>query len=154
MTNNYILKRTKYIFAYSATKMVEVFALADETVTTQQIKGWARKDDDPELVELSDKMLATFLNGFIIEKRGKKDGAKPVAENKLNNNIVLRKFKIALNLKDTDIQKIFVLSHIDISKHELSSFFRDKNHRSYRLCKDQFLRNFFHGLHAKFRDDD
>ncbi len=154
MTNNYILRRTKIIFNYTVAKMVEVFALADETVTTQQIKGWARKDDDPDLVEMTDKMLATFLNGFIIEKRGKKDGAKPIAEEKLNNNIVLRKFKIALNLKDTDIQKIFVLSHIDISKHELSSFFRDINHRSYRQCKDQFLRNFMHGLQAKYLDDE
>ena len=154
MTNNYILRRTKIIFDFSPSKMVDIFALADETVTNQQIRSWARKDDDPEMVVLSDKMLATFLNGFIIEKRGKKEGPKPVPENRLNNNIVLRKFKIALNLKDTDLQSIFVLSHIDISKHELSSFFRDTKHRSYRECKDQFLRNFMHGLQAKYKDDE
>ena len=132
--------------------MIEIFKSVNHDVTKEQIKDWAKKDDDPDLVEMRDSMLAAFLNGFIIEKRGRREGPLPVAEIRLNNNDVLRKFKIALNLKDTDILDLFKLSHTSLSKHELSSFFRKKEHRNRVHMKDQFLRNFFHGMQARYRD--
>lgn len=152
MTNNYVIRRTKIIFGLNAPDMVDIFALAEVNVSTNDIKGWARKDDDPELVPLKDQMLASFLNGLIIKNRGKKDNAIPVPEDRLNNNIILRKYKIALNLKDDDIVDVFKLAGINLGKAELSSFFRNYNHKNYRLCKDQFLRNFFHGLQEKHYD--
>lgn len=132
--------------------MIQIFKSVGFDVTKEQIIGWTKRDEDPEVLELGDSMLAAFLNGFIIEKRGKKDGPLPVPEIKLNNNIVLRKFRIALDMKDTDMLSIFKLSHTQISKHELSSFFRKKEHRNWAYCKDQFLRNFFHGMQAKYKD--
>jgi uncharacterized protein YehS (DUF1456 family) len=109
------------------------------------------KDGDPDLVELSDNELAYFLNGFINEKRGKKEGVQPVTETTLNNNIIFRKLKIALNLKDTDILEILKLAGLPISPHELSAFFRNPDQKQYRVCHDQFLRNFLHGMQLKYR---
>jgi uncharacterized protein YehS (DUF1456 family) len=152
MTNNYFIRRTQYIFSLKAKKMIEIFKSVGVDVTFEQVVGWTRRDEDPEVVLMEDSVLAAFLNGFIIEKRGKKEGPAPVAEEKLNNNIILRKFRIALDMKDTDMLEIFRLSHTQISKHELSSFFRKKDHRNWAYCKDQFLRNFFHGLQAKFKE--
>ena len=152
MTNNYFIRRTQYIFSLKAKKMIEIFKSVGVDVTFEQVVGWTRRDEDPEVVLMEDSVLAAFLNGFIIEKRGKKEGPAPVAEEKLNNNIILRKFRIALDMKDTDMLEIFRLSHTQISKHELSSFFREKDHRNWAYCKDQFLRNFFHGLQAKFKE--
>ena len=152
MTNNYFIRRTQYIFSLKAKKMIEIFKSVGVDVTFEQVVGWTRRDEDPEVVLMEDSVLAAFLNGFIIEKRGKKEGPAPVAEEKLNNNIILRKFRIALDMKDTDMHEIFRLSHTQISKHELSSFFRKKDHRNWAYCKDQFLRNFFHGLQAKFKE--
>lgn len=152
MTNNYFIRRTQYIFSLKAKKMIEIFKSVGVDVTFEQVVGWTRRDEDPEIVLMEDSVLAAFLNGFIIEKRGKKEGPAPVAEEKLNNNIILRKFRIALDMKDTDMLEIFRLSHTQISKHELSSFFRKKDHRNWAYCKDQFLRNFFHGLQAKFKE--
>ena len=60
--------------------------------------NWLKKDDDPAYQQLSDLELATFLNGLIVEKRGKKDGPQPAPEQKLNNNIIFMKLKIAFNL--------------------------------------------------------
>ena len=144
MTNNYFIRRTQYIFSLKAKKMIEIFKSVGIDVTFDQVVGWTRRDDDPEVVLMEDNVLAAFLNGFIIEKRGKKDGPLPVPEDKMNNNLVLRKFRIALDMKDTDMLEIFRLSHTQISKHELSSFFRKKDHRNWAYCKDQFLRNFFY----------
>lgn len=153
MTNNDILRRIRYTFDFNDTKMIEIFGLADYQVTRAQISDWLKKDDDPEYKELLDYQLATFLNGFINDKRGKKEGAQPVLEKKINNNIIFRKLKIALNLKDDDILGIFKLVDLRISKHELSSFFRNPKQKQYRPCKDQFLRNFLQGIQIKYHDN-
>ena len=152
MTNNDIIRRIRYTFEFNDTKMIEIFGLADYQITRAQISDWLKKDDDPAFQELLDYQLAIFLNGFINDRRGKKEGAQPEPEKRINNNIIFRKLKIALNLKDDDILEIFKLVDLRISKHELSSFFRNPNQDKYRPCKDQFLRNFLHGMQIKYYD--
>ena len=151
MTNNDILRRIRYIFDLNDTEMIAVFGLADCKVTREQISDWLKKDDDPAYRACNDTELATFLNGLINHKRGKKDGPQPVAEKKLNNNIIFRKLKIALNLKNEDVLELLLLAELRISKHELSAFFRREDHKHYRVCKDQILRNFLKGVQLKYR---
>lgn len=153
MDNNDIIRRIRYSFDFNDTKMVDIFALGNLKVTRAQISSWLKKDIDPNYVSLSDFQLAIFLNGLIIEKRGKKEGTKPIPENKLNNNIIFRKLRIALNLKDNDILEILKLPGIEISKHELSAFFRKPGQSQYRECKDQILRNFLRGMQMKYREN-
>ena len=83
MTNNDILRRVRYVFDFNDSKMMSIFNLADNYsdtagVTREQISDWLKKDDDPAYKSCNDTQLAIFLNGLIIEKRGKKDG--PQAE--------------------------------------------------------------------------
>lgn len=132
--------------------MIELFHLAGSEVSRTQVSNWLKKDEDPELQEIQDKDLATFLNGLIIKKRGKKEGPLPVPESILNNNIILRKLKIALNFRDDDILNALKLASRTISKHELSAFFRKPEHKHYRVCQDQMLRNFLQGLQKTYRD--
>lgn len=151
MTNNDIIRQIRYAFDYSDTKMIQLFAMADLDVTRSQVSNWLRKEDHPAYQELTDKQLAYFLNGLINDKRGLKEGEPMEPENRLNNNIKLRKLKIALNMRDEDIIKTMSLAGLRIGKPELSAFFRNPNHRQYRQCKDQFLRNFLHGIQIKYR---
>lgn len=151
MTNNDVLRRIRYIFDYNDTKMIAIFGLADLKVSREQLSDWLKKDDDPTYKSLSDSQLATFLNGLINDKRGKKDGPQPVPEKTLNNNIIFRKLKIALNLKEEETLAILELANLRISKHELSAFFRRADHKHYRVCKDQVLRNLLKGLQLKHR---
>ena len=153
MENNDILRRIRYSFNFSDSKMTTIFELAGFPVNRAQISIWLKKDIDPEWKELPDNMLATFLNGLIILNRGKKDGSPLVAENRLNNNIIFRKLRIALNLKDDEVLQLLKLAGLQISKHELSAFFRNPNQSQYRECKDQVLRNFLQGMRLKYRDD-
>jgi len=150
MNNNDIIRRIRYTFDFSDSKMIELFAMAGHEVTRAQISDWLKKDDDPAQQGLHDKQLAIFLNGLINDKRGKKEGVQPVPEKRLNNNLILRKLKIALNLKDDDILEILALADMRISKHELSAFFRKPDQSQYRLCKDQILRNFLQGMQIKY----
>lgn len=151
MTNNDILRRIRYVFDLKDSKMIAIFALADLTVSREQVSNWLKKDDDADYASCSDTQMATFLNGFITEKRGAKDGPKAAIETKLTNNIIFRKLKIALNLQNEDVLDVMQLAGLKISKHELSALFRRIDHKHYRVCKDQILRNFIHGLQIKYR---
>ena len=153
MTNNDVLRRIRYIFDFNDSKMISIFALADQQVTREQISKWLKKEEDPDYQNCNDVQLATFLNGLIIDQRGKKDGPQPQPEKNLTNNIIFRKLKIALNLKDEDILALLLLADLRISKHELSAFFRRADHKHYRSCKDQVLRNFLKGVQLKYRPD-
>ncbi|MBC5993319.1 YehS family protein [Pontibacter cellulosilyticus] len=150
MTNNDVLRRIRYTFDYNDSQMIELFASGGMQVTRAEVSDWLKKEDDPETKEINDEHLAAFLNGFINEKRGKKEGEQPVPEKKLNNNIILRKLKIALNLKDEDIISILELVRFRLGKAELSAFFRNPSQSQYRPLKDQILRNFLHGMQLKY----
>jgi uncharacterized protein YehS (DUF1456 family) len=151
VTNNDILRRIRFIFDLSDSQMMDTFAQADMKVTREQVSAWLKTDDKPDFVELSDPLLATFLNGFINKKRGKKEGEQPEAEARLNNNIIFRKLKIALDYKEENILEAMQLAGFAISKHELSALFRRQDHKNYRECQAQILRNFLKGLQLKLR---
>ena len=153
MVNTDILRRIRYLFDFSDTKMIEIFGLADYDVTREQVSEWLKKEEDPAYKKCSDTQLAIFLNGLIIDKRGKKEGVKPGPEKRLTNNMIFMKLKIALNLKAEEIIEIMALVNFRISKSELSAFFRKSDHRHYRDCQDQILRNFLQGLQLKYRPE-
>jgi uncharacterized protein YehS (DUF1456 family) len=133
--------------------MIGVFAEADQKVSRSELSNWLKKDDDPDYQECSDVMFATFLNGLINVIRGKKDGPQAEPEQRLTNNIIFRKLKIAFDLQAEDILAILALVDFRLSKHELSAFFRKADNRHYKECKDQVLRNFLNGLQIEYRGD-
>lgn len=153
MDNNDILRRIRYAFDINDTTMMNTFELGGIQATRAQISSWLKKDIDPDYVAMPAFQLSAFLNGFIIDKRGKREGPNPIPERQLSNNMVLRKLKIALNLKDTDMLELLLLAGIKISKHELSAFFRKPGQKQFRECKDQFLRNFLKGMQMKYREN-
>lgn len=152
MDNNDVLRRIRYVFDYNDDKIIKIFDLADLEVTREEMSDWLKKEDDPAFQECSDLELATFLNGLISERRGKKEGKQPSPEQRINNNIIFRKLKIALDLKAEEVLEILKLADMDISKHELSAFFRKPGHKHYRNCMDQILRNFLNGVQLKYRN--
>ena len=139
------------MFKFTDLKMIEIFKQCEYEVSISDVTLWLKKEEDPLQVEISDLELATFLNGLIIEKRGKREGPQPETEVRLSNNIILRKMKIACDLKADDILDMCNAINKNIGKHELSAFFRKPDHRSYRPCMDQYLRNFFNALQLKLR---
>ena len=64
----------------------------------------------------------------------------------MSNNDILKKLRVALHLRDDQIIEILKLVDFDISKSELSAFFRKEDHPNYKNCGDQVLRNFLNGL--------
>lgn len=64
----------------------------------------------------------------------------------LTNNDILKKLRVALQLKDDDIIKILKLAEFDISIPEINALYQKPGHPNYKDCGDQLLRNFLDGL--------
>jgi uncharacterized protein YehS (DUF1456 family) len=91
--------------------------------------------------------MARFLNGLVIYKRGRDERRPPQpVEVPVTNNTVLKKLRAAFELKDSDIIALLHRTGLEVSKAELSAFFRRPDHRNYRVCGDQLLRHLLRGL--------
>ena len=64
----------------------------------------------------------------------------------MNNNDIMKKLRVALELKDDDIIEILKLADFNVTKSELGAIFRKDDHPNYKPCGDQLLRNFLNGL--------
>ncbi len=69
----------------------------------------------------------------------------------LTNNDILKKLRVALNLRTEEMLEIIKLTDFSISENELSAFFRSETDANYREAGDQVLRRFLDGLIIKNR---
>jgi len=147
MTNNDILRSVRYMLNLSDAKMVEIFALAQCDVPLADIQAWLKKDDDAAFRPCPAVLMGYFLNGLIFYRRGKsEDAPAPSIERKMTNNIFMRKLRIAFDLKTTDIPDVLKRVNFTVSQAEIGAIFRKPDHKNYRECGDQILRNFLKGL--------
>ncbi len=151
--NNAVLRSIRYSFDFGDDAMIAIFGLGGEAVTRAEVSDWLKKDEDPAYQECPDLALASFLNGLIIDRRGRRDGPAPVPESRLTNNLILTKLKIALTFSGDDVMGVLNSAGHHLSKHELSALFRKPRHKHYRTCMDQVLRYFLRGVQLKFRPE-
>ena len=125
-------------------------ALGNVEATAEQIAVWLRKEDEEGFQRCPDIVLSSFLNGLIYEKRGKDESAPALEpERRINNNIVLKKLRIAFSLKTDDILAILTEQQFRVSMPEITAMMRAPDHKNFRECGDQFLRYFLRGLAAR-----
>ena len=147
MVSNDILRSVRYILKINNNDLVRIFALGEAEVTAEQLVPWLRKEDEEGFVRCPDIILSGFLNGLIYDKRGKDESAPEMAlERRVNNNTVLKKLRIAFSLKTDDIVAIMTEQKYRVSVPEVTAMMRAPDHKNYRECGDQFLRNFLRGL--------
>jgi uncharacterized protein YehS (DUF1456 family) len=134
--------------------MIEIFKLADHEIEQSNLTGLLKKEDEEGFVNCSDDVLGYFLDGLILHKRGRKEikpGETRKSDSRLTNNTILKKLRIALELKEDDMLGILKLANVDISKSQLTALFRKEGHKNYKECGDQFLRKFLKGLSIRYR---
>lgn len=153
MDNNSIMRRLRYAFDFDDQQVIAVFGTRDGGVTLEQVRAWLKREGDPDLVPLPNARLIAFLDGFITLRRGERPGPARAPDTKLNNNIVLRKLKIALDLHSDDMLRLLALGDMPIGKPELGALFRREGHKHYRECQDQLLRKFLVGVQREYRPD-
>ena len=156
MINNDVLRSIRFMLDLSDGKIVEIARLADPQLAIEKsdVQAFLKKDLDEGYVECSDRMLAHFLDGLIFHLRGRDPNLpqRPV-EKRVTNNLVLKKLRVAFELKDVDMHPIFEAAGFPISKPELSALFRQPEHKHFRACGDQLLRNFLKGLTLRLRGE-
>jgi len=149
MTNNDLLRRLRYALDLNGVSIAEICALAGYDVGPVEVLNLLKKEDEKGFVVCDDTVMAAFLDGLITSRRGHRDappGAPQAVEGLLNNNLILRKLRIALELNDADMLAVFRQAGVSISKAELSALFRGVGQRNFKECGDQLLRNFVRGL--------
>lgn len=172
MLNNDILIRLRYALDIKDIDMVEIFKLGGIEATKEEVKMMLTKpkerddddryegnfiiEEDDDVIHINNHKLESFLNGFIIFKRGKQDPKpgqpeRPPLSDEPMNNILLKKLKIALSLNTEDIIEIFEDAGVRVTKSELGALLRKKGHKNYKECGDKFARNFLKGLAIKYR---
>lgn len=154
MLANDFLRRFRYALNLRNREMIELFQMGGISLDELKLTSYLKKEEEEGYEKCSLRELDCFLDGLILKKRGKKEGAEiqePPKKQKINNNSLFKKLRIALTLRDEDILAILKLAGIELSKTELSAFFRKEGHPNYKECKDQILRNFLKGLSEKYR---
>jgi len=150
MTNNDKLRRLRYALNFTDAEVAAAVTRTGRETTPHRVENWLMREDENGYVEMADITLCRFLDGFIIEKRGPRpDGKAPEPLEFLPNNEILKKLRIALELRDDDMNAVFERAEFVVTKAELGSFFRKEGHRNYRKCPDQVLKKFFLGLSRK-----
>ncbi len=152
MINNDVIRSVRFMLNISEFKLVEIVELGGGSVTQADMNSYIKKDDEPGFVECPQKIMNSFLNGLIYFKRGKDESRPPLGFEVPTNNVVLKKLRVAFELKDDDILSFLSEAGFQVGKAELSAFFRKEGHSNYRPCGDQFLRNFLKGLTLRTRN--
>ena len=154
MINNDVLRSVRYMLDLSDSAVLEIARLADAgfAIEPAQVQAFLKKEDDAGSAECSDRMLAHFLDGLVFHYRGRDESLPPrPIEARVTNNLVLKKLRVAFELKDVDMHQAFQDAGFPVTKPELSALFRQPDHRNFRPCGDQLLRNFLKGLTLRLR---
>lgn len=152
MINNDVLRSLRYMLDISDEQLAGIVELGGYAVSEEQIAAVLKKDDEPGFEPCSDELLAHALDGLVYFKRGKDDSRPaPALELPVSNNQVLKKLRVAFELKEDDIHAIMRSVDFVVSKPEMSALFRKAGTSNYRPCGDQFLRNFLKGLTQRLR---
>jgi uncharacterized protein YehS (DUF1456 family) len=156
MIHNDVLRRLRFALQLDDSASISIFKLADYKMEEEYLHRIMKKEEEPGFILCRDKIMGIFLDGLIIKKRGKQEGAEPKVlkgDERLSNNDVLRKIRIAMSYRDDDMIEGLKYANFRVSKGELSALFRKPDHRSYKDCGDQLMRNFLQGMVKKYRPE-
>lgn len=149
MTNNDLLRSLRYALKLNSESIAELTRLGGHEISPFDALKLLKKEGETGFVACSAEVMGAFLDGLIISRRGAqapKPGITEAASTALDNNLILRKLRIALELNEEGMLEVLARAGVKLSKSELSAMFRAQGHRNYKPCGDQFLRNFIRGL--------
>jgi uncharacterized protein YehS (DUF1456 family) len=154
MTRNDLLRRLRYALDLSDARVLDLIALGGGPEAPRDaVGGWLARDDDPAFVALPDPVLARFLDGLVLDRRGPRDPSMPPPSSpgRLDNNAILKKLRIALELQEQDLLALLRAGGLTLSASELGALFRKPGHKHFRACGDQVLRTLLVGLTQRLR---
>ena len=147
MNHNDVLRSLRYMLKVNDAKIIEIVGLSGLTVSADEVASYMKKEEEEGYVRCPDAVMAHFLDGLVIHRRGRDESRPPQPiEVPVTNSAVLKKLRVAFELKEDDMHAILKSVDFPVTKPELSALFRKAGHDNYRPCGDQLLRNFLKGL--------
>ncbi len=146
MKTNDILYKIQNALNLTQEEILEAYKLADYNMDSAHLDSLLKRRQDEGSKLCSYEELGVFLDGFVILKRGpspKKNNANVV---ELTNNLILKKLRIAMELKEAETEIIFSLGEAELSKQQLASLFRKESHKNFKECSDELLMAFLDGM--------
>lgn len=147
MKTNDILYKIQKALNLNQKEILEAYKLAEYNMDATHLDSLLKRRQDEGSKLCSYEELGVFLDGFVILKRGpspKKSNDNEAVE--LTNNLILKKLRIALELKEAETEIIFGLGEAELSKQQLASLFRKEGHKNFKECSDELLMAFLDGL--------
>ena len=153
ISTNEILYRIQKALNLTTEEMLEAYKLETYKMEEKHLDGLLVRRQDKGFILCSYEELGVFLDGLVTLKRGpspKKSNNDEVIA--LTNNLILKKLRIALELKEAETEIIFGLADIKLSKQQLASLFRKEGHKNFKECSDALLLAFLEGLDEFYYD--
>jgi len=144
---NDILYRIQKALNLSNEEMLHIYKLENYNMDEKHLDALLKRRKQKGFMLCSYEELGVFLDGLITFKRGpspKKPSDDEAVE--LTNNLILKKLRIALELKENETEIIFALAEVELSKQQLASLFRKESHKNFKPCSDKLLMSFLEGL--------
>lgn len=152
MIHNDVLRSVRYMLSLNDVGIAALFELGGKNVPLRHVAAFMLREDEEGYLACTDAEMAAFLDGLVVKQRGPSpDGSKPPLERRVTNNTVLKKLRVAFELRDESIAEMMQAVGMPVSKPELSALFRNPSHANFRACGDQFLRNFLKALTVRVR---
>jgi len=146
ISTNEILYRIQKSLKLSMEEMLEAYKLEDYEMDGVHLDALLKRRQEKDFQLCSYEELGVFLDGLVTLKRGASPTKEDVEVVELTNNLILKKLRIALKLKEAETEIIFGLAEIELTKQQLASLFRKETHKNFKPCSAELLMSFIEGL--------
>jgi uncharacterized protein YehS (DUF1456 family) len=146
ISTNEILYRIQKALNLSTEDLLEVYKLEEYKMNESHLDSLLTRRQEKGFMLCSYEELGVFLDGLVTFKRGPSSKKSTDDAVELTNNLILKKLRIALELKEAETEIIFGLADIELSKQQLASLFRKEGHKNFKPCSAELLMAFIEGL--------
>ena len=147
MQINDILFKLKNALSLSYEDMIKAYELAEYKMTKERLESIMKRRYDRGYAKATYEELGVFLDGLILLKRGASDKvARDDEALPLTNNLILKKVRVAMNLKEHELVILFALAGVELSRRQIGYLFRREGTKNFKACSDELLMAFLDGL--------
>ena len=153
MQINDILFKIKTALSLDNKSIIEAYALVNYEMSEEYLVNILKKHQDKGYEEATYEELGLFLDGLVILKRGPSDKV-PTEDDvvELTNNLILKKIRVAMELKEAELVILFALAEVTLTKRQIGSLFRKEGTKNFKACSDELLMAFLDGLDEFYYD--
>jgi len=153
MQINDILFRITKALSLTTSELIEVYTLAEYTMSEERLISILKRRQDKGYAEATYEELGVFLDGLVLLKRGVSDKvAKEEEALPLTNNLIMKKLRVAMELKEAELIIIFSLAETNLTKRQIGAFFRKEGSKNFKEASDELLMKFIDGLDEFYYD--